>query len=69
MSRCMRWAGIAVVATLITSATAATKFAALGDACSLLSKADAAAALGEAVSGSQGNWSHDRWDRRHRVGV
>ena len=51
MSRSMRWAGIAVVATLITSATAATKSPAPGDACSLLSKEDAGAALGDAASG------------------
>jgi hypothetical protein len=42
-------AGFAVVATLVT--TAAAKFPAPGDACSLLTKEDAAAALGEAAAG------------------
>ena len=42
-------AGLAVVATLITSAAA--KFPSPGDACSLLTKEDAATALGEAASG------------------
>jgi hypothetical protein len=51
MSGSKRWAGIAVVAALITSATAATKSPAPDDACSLLSKEDAAAALGDAASG------------------
>jgi hypothetical protein len=50
VSRSMRSAGIAVVAALITSATAA-KFPASDDACSLLTKEDAAVALGEAASG------------------
>ena len=51
MSRSTRWTGIAVVATLIISATAAKKVLAPGDACSLLSKEDAAAGLGEAATG------------------
>ena len=50
MSRSTRWTSIAAVATLIISATAA-KFPAPGDACSLLTKEDAAAALGEAATG------------------
>jgi hypothetical protein len=50
MSRFMRSAGIVIVATLITSATAA-KSPAPDDACSLLTKDDAAAALGEAATG------------------
>ena len=50
MSRSMRSAGIVVVATFITSATAA-RLPAPGDACSLLTKEDAAAALGEAATG------------------
>jgi hypothetical protein len=50
MSRSLRSAGIAVVATLITFATAA-KSPAPDDACSLLTKEDAAAALGEAATG------------------
>lgn len=50
MSRFMRSAGAAFVPILITSATAATA-PATGDACSLLSKEDAAAALGEAAAG------------------
>ena len=50
MSRSMRSAGIALVATLITAATVA-KSPAPGDACSLLTKEDAAAALGEAATG------------------
>jgi len=63
MSRSIRWAGIAAIATLITSsyrlADAAAQAGARpqakaaapapGDACSLLTKEDAAAALGEAV--------------------
>ena len=49
MSRSIRSAGIAIVTTLITSAAA--KFPAPGDACSLLTKEDAAAALGEAATG------------------
>jgi hypothetical protein len=49
MSRSMSSAGLAVVATLITAAAA--KVPAPGDACSLLTKEDAAAALGEAASG------------------
>ena len=50
MSRSMRSAAIAVVATLIGSATAA-KSRAPDDACSLLTKEDAGAALGEAATG------------------
>jgi hypothetical protein len=50
MSRPMRSAGIAIVAILITFATAA-KSPAPGDACSVLTKEDAAAALGEAAAG------------------
>jgi hypothetical protein len=50
MSRSIRSAGIAIVATLITSVAAAQTPGA-GDACSLLSKEDAAAALGEAATG------------------
>jgi hypothetical protein len=42
-------AGLAVVATLLTSAAA--KFPAPGDACTLLTKEDAATALGEPASG------------------
>jgi hypothetical protein len=42
-------AGLAIVATLITSAAA--RVPAPGDACSLLTKEDAATALGEAASG------------------
>lgn len=49
MSRSIRSAGIAIVATLITAAAARSP--APGDACSLLTKADAAAALGEAATG------------------
>ena len=49
MSRSMRSAGLAIVATLITSAAAT--FPAPNDACSLLTKEDAATALGEAASG------------------
>lgn len=49
MSRSMCSAGLTIVAILITSADA--KFPAPGDACSLLSKEDAATALGEAASG------------------
>jgi hypothetical protein len=45
----MRSAGLAIFATLITSAAAT--FPAPGDACSLLTKEDAATALGEAASG------------------
>ena len=50
MSRSTRSAGIAIVAAVITFATAA-KFPAPADACSLLTKEDAAAALGEAATG------------------
>jgi hypothetical protein len=50
MSRSIRSAGIAIAATLLTAAATA-KSPAPGDACSLLSKEDAAAALGEAVQG------------------
>ncbi len=50
MSRSVRSAGIVIVATLITFATAA-KSPAPGDACSVLTKEDAAAALGEAAAG------------------
>ena len=50
MSRSIRCAGIALVATLITT-TVAAQSPAPGDACSLLSKEDAAAALGEAATG------------------
>jgi hypothetical protein len=50
MSRSMRSAGIAIVATLIASAVGAQPKTA-GDACSLLSKEDAAAALGDAATG------------------
>jgi hypothetical protein len=50
MSRCIRSAGIAIVAALITAA-AGVKSLAPGDACSLLTKEDAAAALGEAATG------------------
>jgi len=50
MSRSMRSAGIAIVAALITSATAA-KSPAPDDACSVLTKEDAATALGEAAAG------------------
>ncbi len=49
MSRSIRLAGIAIAACLITFDTA--KSAALGDACSLLTKEDAAAALGESATG------------------
>ena len=49
MSRSMCLAGLAVVATLITAAAATSP--APGDACTLLTKEDAAAALGEAASG------------------
>ena len=52
MSRFMRSAGVVIVASLITSATAATSRAP-DDACSLLTKEDAAAALGEAATGPQ----------------
>ncbi len=48
MSRSFRWAAIVIVATLVTSAA---RSHAQGDACSLLSKEDAAAALGEAATG------------------
>ena len=50
MSRSIRSAGIAVVATLITSVSPA-KSPTPGDACSLLTREDAAAALGEAATG------------------
>ena len=50
MSRSVRSAGTAIVATLILSAIAA-RFPAPSDACSLLTKEDAAAALGEAATG------------------
>jgi len=50
MSRSMRSAGVAIVATLTVFATAA-KPRAPEDACSLLTKEDAAAALGEAATG------------------
>lgn len=50
MSRPARSAGIVIVATLITFATAA-KVPAPDDACSVLTKEDAAAALGEAAAG------------------
>ena len=50
MSRSIRSAGIALVATLITTAAAAQSTAP-GNACSLLTKEDAAAALGEAATG------------------
>ena len=50
MSRSMRRAGIAIVATLLTSAAAA-RFPAPDDACSLMTKDDAAAALGESATG------------------
>ena len=49
MSPSMWSAGLAIVATLITSA--GVKLPAPGDACSLLTKEDAAAALGEAAAG------------------
>ena len=48
MSRLIRSASVAIVATLIA---AAAQSQAPGDACSLLSKEDAAAALGEAATG------------------
>jgi len=50
MSRFVGSAAIAIVATLITTAATA-KSAPPGDACSLITKADAAAALGEAANG------------------
>jgi hypothetical protein len=50
MSRSGRLAGFVICATLITFATAA-KFPAPDDACSVLTKEDAAAALGEAAGG------------------
>ena len=50
MSGFMRSVGIAIMATLITSATAA-KSSLAEDACSFLTKEDAAAALGEAATG------------------
>ena len=50
MSRSVRSAGIVIIATLITFATAA-KSPAPDDACSVLTKEDAAAALGEAAAG------------------
>ena len=50
MSRSIRSAGLVVVTTLITS-VAAAQTPASGEACSLLSKEDAAAALGEAATG------------------
>jgi hypothetical protein len=50
MSPSMRSVGIAIMATLIASATAA-KSSLPDDACSLLTKEDAAAALGEAATG------------------
>jgi hypothetical protein len=48
MSQSFRSAAIVITATLVTSAA---RSQAQGDACSLLSKQDAAAALGEAASG------------------
>lgn len=48
MSRSIRSAGIACIAIILTSAAAAP---APDDACSLMTKEDAAAALGEAVNG------------------
>src|SRR5262249_21267247 len=48
--RSIRSAGIAIVATLFSSAIGAQS-ATAGDACSLLSNEDAAAALGEAAAG------------------
>jgi hypothetical protein len=55
MSRSVCVASLVIVATLITTTTttttAAAQSAAPGDACSLLSKEDAAAALGEAATG------------------
>ena len=50
MSRTTRSASIAIVATLISS-TARAHSPAPGDACSLITQADAAAALGEAATG------------------
>ena len=50
MSRSIRSAGIVILATLITS-TAAAQTPATVEACSLLTKEDAAAALGEAAGG------------------
>jgi len=50
MSRSIRLTGIAVVATLIPT-VAAAQSRAPGDACSLLTKEDATAALGEAATG------------------
>ena len=50
MSRSISSAGIAIVAALITAA-AAGKSPAPGAACSLLTKEDATAALGEAATG------------------
>jgi hypothetical protein len=47
MRRALRWAGTAVIAIIVTSAAAPSP----DDACSLLTKEDAAAALGEAVKG------------------
>lgn len=49
MSRSMCSAALAIVATLLSAAAA--KFPAPGDACSLLTKEDAAPALSEAASG------------------
>ena len=54
MSRSVRFASIVIVGTLITSATAA-KSQAPGDACSLLTKEDAAAALGETATCPKAN--------------
>src|SRR5262245_45404997 len=48
MSRSIHSAGVALIATLIS---VGAKSAAPGDACSLMTKADAAAALGEAATG------------------
>jgi hypothetical protein len=50
MSRSMRSVGIAIVATLFSSVIGAQSTT-LGDACSLITKEDAAAALGEAATG------------------
>ena len=63
MSRSVRSAGIVIVATLITFATAA-KSPAPDDACSVLTKEDAAAALGEAAAGPKATGPMIGWDRR-----
>jgi hypothetical protein len=61
--RSLRSAGMTILATLITSSSwfllTAARTPAPGDACSLLSKEDAAAALGEAATGPKATGPRD----------